>query len=102
MGANQAGQARKAGASLAPGPDGAFLVGVLPELKRRRDFVSYLDEQWRAHGDIFSIRFGPILATTVVTPEHLHYMAVRNRSNYVKGRVLRNTRLAFGENLLII
>ena len=71
-------------ASPAPGPRSWPMIGNLPEV-RRSGLLGFLLENWRAHGDIFSVNLqGPIVV--VAHPDAIKLVLLSNASYYMMGR----------------
>lgn len=81
-----------------PGPKPHFLVGNMP--LANRDPLSVLTGWAREYGDIFYYRAGWIHVYVFNRPDLIEHILVRNHSNLLKDRVVRNSRWLFGEGLL--
>ena len=81
-----------------PGPKPHFLVGNMP--LANRDPLSVLTGWAREYGDIFYYRAGWIHVYVFNRPDLIEHILVRNHSNLLKDRVVRNSRWFFGEGLL--
>jgi cytochrome P450 len=84
---------------LAPGPRGNVLLGNLPEMQRKGFLQFYLDT-WRNYGDLARIQMGPMIIHTIVRPEHVQHVLVKNAGNYHKGLSHDKLRVALGNGVL--
>ena len=50
----------------------------------RRGFLGEMGRQWRAHGDLFEVRFGPRRLVVAVHPEAVREVTVTNRRDFDK------------------
>ena len=72
--------ARKAAAHAAPGPGLLrFIHGV-----RTLGFLEFMGRQWRAHGDVFQVRFGRRTLICALHPDAVEHVNVGQRHNYDK------------------
>ena len=76
---------------LAPGPRGSRLLGDMPALARKGVFRFVVDA-WRAYGDVFHMRLGPLYSYVLTRPEQVKYVLAANRRNYSKGVGYKNVR----------
>ena len=83
-----------------PGPPSWPLVGNAFDM--RGDMVGYLDDQWRAHGDVFRIRLFGTNAVVVAHPEALKRVLSTRRDKYVKGKVYESVRQVLGNGLVAL
>ncbi|MEW6730968.1 MAG: cytochrome P450 [Acidobacteriota bacterium] len=87
-------------ARLAPGPQGNYFLGSLPELKRKGPLKLYL-EGWQKYGDIVRFRMGPLVQHLIVRPEHVRQVLVSNKENYCKGIGYSKVKLLLGTGLFV-
>jgi len=81
-----------------PGPKPHFLVGNLP-LAARDPLATFLS--WaREFGDIFYYRAGWLHVYFLNHPDLIESVLVKNYQNFLKDRVVRNSRWFFGDGLL--
>lgn len=81
-----------------PGPKPHFLVGNLP-LAAQDPLATFLS--WaREFGDIFYYRAGWLHVYFLNHPDLIESVLVKNYQNFLKDRVVRNSRWFFGEGLL--
>jgi len=81
-----------------PGPKPHFLVGNLP-LAAKDPLATFLS--WaREFGDIFYYRAGWLHVYFLNHPDLIESVLVKNYQNFLKDRVVRNSRWFFGEGLL--
>lgn len=83
-----------------PGPRGWPLLGHVPDVKRL-GLLTLLDQSWRSHGDVFSLRLG-VPTLVVAHPEGLKRILAGNAKNYVKGRTYSGVRQVIGEGVLAL
>ena len=83
--------------SLPPGPKSHPLFGNL--LSFRRDPLQFLSSCAREYGDISHYRIANVDAYLLNNPEFIEYVLIRNRANFIKGRVLRSNHLLLGNGL---
>lgn len=81
-----------------PGPKPHFLIGNMPLASR--DPLSVFTGWAREYGDIFYYRAGWIHVYFFNRPDLIESVLVRNHSNLLKDRVVRNSRWFFGNGLL--
>ena len=87
-------------ASPAPGPRSWPMIGNLPEV-RRSGLLGFLLENWRTHGDIFSVNLqGPNVV--VAHPDAIKHVLLTNASNYIKGRAYDGLRRVTGDGVLAL
>ncbi|MFZ0478482.1 MAG: cytochrome P450 [Terriglobales bacterium] len=81
-----------------PGPKPHFLIGNVP-LASRNPLAVFSD--WvKDYGDIFYYRAGWIHVYFLNHPDLIESVLVRNYQNFVKDRVIQNSRWFFGDGLL--
>jgi cytochrome P450 len=81
-----------------PGPRPHFLIGNMP-LASRNPLAVFT--RWaREFGDIFYYRAGWIHVYFLNHPDLIEFVLVRNHQNFLKDRVIRNSRWFFGDGLL--
>jgi cytochrome P450 len=81
-----------------PGPKSHFLIGNMP-LASRNPLAVF--SCWAGEfGDIFYYRAGWIHVYFLNHPELIEFVLVRNHQNFLKDRVIRNSRWFFGDGLL--
>jgi cytochrome P450 len=81
-----------------PGPKPHFLIGNMP-LASPNPLAVF--SRWAAeYGDIFYYRAGWIHVYFLNHPDLIEFVLVRNHQNFLKGRVIRNSRWFFGDGLL--
>jgi cytochrome P450 len=83
----------------APGPRGNIILGSLPEVQRKGFLKFYLDA-WREYGDLARLQMGPMVIHTIVRPEHVQHVLVKNTANYNKGLSHDKLRVALGNGLV--
>ena len=81
-----------------PGPKPHFLIGNMPLASPNplAVFSGWAGE----YGDIFYYRAGWIHIYFLNHPDLIEFVLVRNYQNFLKGRVIRNSRWVFGDGLL--
>jgi cytochrome P450 len=84
---------------LAPGPRGGFTLGRAMEMKRKGILQLYYDA-WKQYGDVVRFQMGPMVMHTVILPEHVQYVLVKNAENYAKDATYDKLRIALGSGLL--
>jgi cytochrome P450 len=84
---------------LAPGPSGGSPLRALTEMKRKGILQLYYDA-WKQYGDVVRFQMGPVVLHTVISPEHVQYVFVKNAENYSKGSTYDKLRIALGSGLL--
>ncbi len=81
-----------------PGPRPHFLIGNIP-LASRNPLAVF--SRWaEEHGDIFYYRAGWIHVYFLNHPDLIDFVLVRHYQNFLKDRVIRNSRWLFGDGLL--
>jgi cytochrome P450 len=81
-----------------PGPKPHFLIGNLP-LASRNPLAVF--SRWaKDYGDIFYYRAGWIHVYFLNHPDLVEFVLVRNSQNFLKDRVIQNSRWLFGNGLL--
>jgi cytochrome P450 len=81
-----------------PGPNGHFLLGVLPEV--REEDVKFATRVAREYGDIVYFRVPSIPTYLISPPRYIEEILVTNYRNFVKAVYLRESRRLFGDGLL--
>lgn len=81
-----------------PGPEPHFLIGNFP--LGSRDPLALLTSWARRFGDIFYYRAGWIHVYFLNHPDYIEEVLVSQHQNFIKDRVLRNSRWFFGDGLL--
>ena len=84
---------------LPPGPRGHWLLGALPDFRRRPlELLLELPEQY---GDVAHIRLGPVNAVVIRHPDDVRRVLQRNHQNYSKRtRGVKKLRRLLGDGLL--
>lgn len=86
-------------AKRAPGPKGSLIWGSLAEFQK--DPLGLLGSAAREHGDIFRLRFGPIVAHLINQPEYIEHVLLRNADKYDKNtRSVGMIKATTGDSLL--
>lgn len=81
-----------------PGPKPRFLIGNIP-LASRNPLAVF--SRWAEdYGDIFYYRAGWIHVYFLNHPDLIESVLVRNYQNFLKDRVIQNSRWLFGDGLL--
>ncbi len=81
-----------------PGPKPHFLIGNMP-LASRNPLAVF--SRWAGeYGDLFYYRAGWIHVYFLNHPDLIEFVLVRNYQNFLKDRVIRNSRWFFGDGLL--
>lgn len=83
---------------LPPGPQGHFLVGALPEI--RRDEVDYLMRLVREYGDVVYLRVVNHPVFILSHPRDIETVLLGKSSNFIKSVFLRESKALFGKGLL--
>jgi cytochrome P450 len=86
-------------AKLAPGPKGLPLIGSIGTLRTKGPFNFWFD-LWQEYGDVARAQMGPQILMQFVCPEHVQYILVKNRDNYVKGMSHDTLRIPLGTGIL--
>jgi cytochrome P450 len=60
------------------------LLGNIPEVRRKGVFRFYL-EAWHRYGDLFRVRFGPLVMHGAVHPDHVQQVLATRASSYERG-----------------
>src|SRR5215472_10724701 len=81
-----------------PGPEPHFLIGNFP--LGSRDPLGLLTSWARRFGDIFYYRAGWIHVYFLNHPDYIEDVLISQHQNFIKDRVLRNSRWFFGDGLL--
>ena len=82
----------------APGPRGVFVLGNVPEVRKKGQLQFYVDA-WREYGDVARLQMGPLVMHLLTHPDHVQYILVKNRDNYPKGQGYNKLRLALGQGV---
>jgi cytochrome P450 len=69
-------------ARQAPGPRGAPLIGVLPQV--RRDSLGFLTGVFRRYGDVVRYKLGPMTSHLVAHPDAVKYVLQEHVKNFTK------------------
>jgi cytochrome P450 len=85
--------------NVAPGPRGKILLGSLPEVQRK-GFLQFYIDAWKEFGDLARIQMGPMVIHTIVRPEHVQHVLIKNVENYHKGLSHDKLRIALGNGVL--
>jgi len=86
-------------ARFAPGPKGLPLIGSIGTLRAKGPFDFWFD-LWQEYGDVARARMGPQILMQFVRPEHIQYILVKNKDNYVKGLSHETLRIPLGTGIL--
>jgi cytochrome P450 len=81
-----------------PGPKPHFLIGNMPLASR--DPLAVFSRWAREYGDIFHYHAGWMHVYFLNHPDLIEFVLVRNHQNFLKDRVIRNSRWFFGDGLL--
>ncbi|MGC1789270.1 MAG: cytochrome P450 [Terriglobales bacterium] len=81
-----------------PGPQPHFLIGNIP--LATRDPLAVFSRWAKDYGDIFYYRAGWIQVYFLNHPDLIESVLVRNYQNFLKDRVIQNSRWFFGDGLL--
>ena len=84
--------------SRPPGPKPHFLVGNVP--LAARDPLAVFSRWAKEYGDLFYYRAGWIHVYFLNHPALIESVLVRNHNNFLKDRVVQNSRWLFGDGLL--
>ncbi len=84
--------------TLPPGPEGHFLLGSLPEI--RRDELDFLTRCVKEYGDVCYVRVVNIPAYIVSNPDDIETVLITKNSNFIKSVFLRESRALLGQGLL--
>ena len=85
--------------SAAPGPRGHFLLGSLPDAQR--DPLAMFQRAFNDYGEVVRLRFGPMTAHLISSPEGVNHVLAENNKNYGKQtRGFNNLRRVMGNGLL--
>ena len=80
-------------------PFASRLTGHLPQYSR--DALGFFTSCARDYGDFVPLRFGPIRAFAVHSPELIEQVLVTDYRKFTKGNLLRRNRMLFGNGLLV-
>lgn len=86
-------------AKFAPGPKGLPLIGSIGTLRAKGPFGFWFD-LWQEYGDVARAQMGPQILMQFVRPEHVQYILVKNKDNYVKGLSHDTLRIPLGTGIL--
>jgi cytochrome P450 len=86
-------------AKSAPGPKGLPLIGSIAALRAKGPLVFWFD-LWQEYGDVTRTQMGPQVLMQFVRPEHIQYILVKNKDNYVKGMSHDALRIPLGSGIL--
>lgn len=84
---------------IAPGPRGAFLLGSARDLQHQ-GILDFYYQAWKQYGDLARFQMGPMVMHSIVLPEHVQQVLVKNADNYRKGLSHDKLRLALGSGIL--
>jgi cytochrome P450 len=93
-----AGRHAKLNSLRPPGPKPHFLIGNIPLASR--DPLAVFSRWAEEFGDIFYYRAGWVHVYFLNHPDFIDFVLVRNNQNFLKDRVVRNSRWLFGNGLL--
>lgn len=80
-------------------PFSSRLTGHLPQYSR--DALGFFTSCARDYGDFVPLRFGPIRAFAIHSPELIEQVLVTDYRKFTKGNLLRRNRMLFGNGLLV-
>ncbi len=87
------------GKLIAPGPQGNWLLGHIPEF--RRDVLGLMSESTRKFGDVVRFRLGPQVIHLLNHPDHVEHVLRKNARNFDKHtRSAHFIRAVTGDSLL--
>ena len=86
-------------ARVAPGPRGRFLLGSASDLQRK-GLLQFYQDAWKEYGDLVRFQMGPMTMHSIVRPEHVQQVLVKNQPNYRKGVSHDKLRRALGQGLV--
>jgi cytochrome P450 len=66
-----------------------------------RDLFSWMDEQFRLHGDIFKASIFGVSAYVIRNPEHVQHVLRKNWQNYARGQAIKRIALLLGNGLIV-
>lgn len=66
------------------GPKGRPFVGVLPDVAKEGNFLSFISKMWRIHGDNLYLNLGKKKMYFVIHPEDARHVMQVNHRNYMK------------------
>jgi cytochrome P450 len=81
------------------GPRGHFLLGNLPDLRKRP--LQLMEESVRDYGDITHYQIANIHAYLINRPDWTEQILVTDHKNFMKPKLLRDTAEVFGRGLLV-
>lgn len=84
--------------NLPPGPKPDPLLGNL--IAFRKNPLGFYTACAREYGDVARFRIGHVNVYLLSNPELIEDVLVRNNSNFIKGRVIRSSRILLGNGLL--
>jgi cytochrome P450 len=85
-----------------PGPRALPVVGHLLGVRAAGDLISYLDPQWRRHGDVFRFKILGRSAVVLAHPEAMKQVLSTRRERYTKGHVYDGVRRVLGDGILTL
>ncbi len=85
-------------AKFTPGPKGLPLIGSIGTLRAKGPFDFWFD-LWQEYGDVARAQMGPQILMQFVRPEHVQYILVKNKDNYIKG-LSHETLLSWPKNAI--
>jgi cytochrome P450 len=83
----------------APGPKGLPLIGNAHQFAGNVVLNRYMAMR-KEYGDIVQLKFGPMDAFVLYSPEYVHHVLVKNQKNYIKGIGYDGFRLLVGNGLV--
>jgi cytochrome P450 len=86
-------------AAVPPGPRGHFLLGNLPDLRKRP--LQLMEESASTYGDITHYQIANIHAYLLNRPDWIEQVLVTDHRNFIKPKLLRDTAEVFGNGLLV-
>jgi cytochrome P450 len=92
-------KASGAKARVAPGPRGRFLVGSGADLQHK-GLLQFYQDAWKEYGDLARFQMGPVTMHSIIRPEHVQHVLVKNQANYRKGVSHDKLRRALGKGLV--
>lgn len=66
-----------------PGPKNFFGLKNLCEMSQK-GMLDFVNEGWRAYGDLFEVQVGPKKLVIVIHPDHVRHITLTNAQNYEK------------------
>jgi cytochrome P450 len=86
-------------AKFAPGPNGLPLIGSIGTF-RAKGTLDFWFDLWQEYGDVARAQMGPQILMQFVRPEHVQYILVKNKDNYVKCLSHDTLRIPLGTGIL--